>query len=55
MRFSGVTFKKENPKMFQMLINIHSKTKSVYDAKNLQKNIQKCWNKRKNGIANTGK
>ena len=32
MRFSGVTFKKENPKTFQMLINIHSKTKSVYDA-----------------------
>lgn len=49
-----MTFKKENPKTFQMLINIHSKTKSVYDAKNLQKNIQKCWNRKKNGIANTG-
>ena len=47
--------KKENPETFQMLINIHSKTKSVYDAKSLQKNIQKCWNRKKNGIANTGK
>ena len=36
-------------------ISNYSKTKSVYDAKSLQKNIQKCWNRRKNGIANTRK
>lgn len=36
-------------------ISNYSKTKSVYDAKSLQKNIQKYWNRKKNGIANIGK